>query len=385
MTKHSRVCAHINLKAIKENLVQLHRNIEQSDSKEEKQIMAVVKANAYGHGLLPVANYLEMENLKLLWGFGVATAAEAVALRQGGIQKPILVLGCVFPEEYEELFVHTIIPTVYTYQMAKDMNEEARKRGSQLSVHVKIDTGMGRLGFLPTAEHIGQVKDILKLEYIKIDGVFTHFARADEADQSFTKEQQQIFLKFIKEASIEADYMHSSNSAATIDMPEFSENLVRPGLSIYGIYPFEEKNKEKNKKKVKLTPALRLNSHISLVKEVEKGTPIGYGSTYITSKPTKVATIPVGYGDGYPRSLSNKGEVLIAGKRCPIIGRICMDQFMVDVTDIPRVKMGDEVVLIGPMGEEAITVDELADISGRFSYEFLCCLTNRIPRIYHEE
>ncbi|MCL2865273.1 MAG: alanine racemase [Lachnospiraceae bacterium] len=372
MKIHRRVCATIDLDAITENVKQLHNNIGQS------QLMVVVKANGYGHGLLKVAQHLTKQALDFLWGFGVATLGEAVELRKGGIQTNIIVLGCVFLEQYKEMIAYDIIPTVYTYDMAKEMSQLAVEAGEMLRIHIKLDTGMGRLGFLPTEESLQAVKQIFALPNLNVDGIFTHFARADEPTVDFTKTQYEIYKKFLASLGKEVPFYHCNNSAGVLAFPQFSNNLVRAGLSVYGFYSSDEVERSK----VRLKPALRLTSHVTFVKEVPKGTPISYGSTFVTPKKMQIATIPVGYGDGYPRSLSNIGEVLIGGKRCRILGRICMDQFMVDVSHLPDVQSMDLVVLVGKMGKEEIHVDELSKLSNRFNYEFLCCLGNRIPRKY---
>ena len=382
MKNNYRVCATIDLEKIKNNLTQMKKHIG-----ENKKIMAVVKADAYGHGAVPVATYLE--NLDFLWGFGVATIGEAVELRSAGIKKDILVFGCVFPEDYEDLITYDIIATIYAFETAKALSGLAQKENHTLRAHIKVDTGMGRLGFLPTKENVCLVSEIMEMPNLNIEGVFTHYAKADEKDLGFTYMQHQKSLEFFNALKTTTDndhgekakdltYFHCSNSAGIISYPDSDCHIVRAGISMYGHYPSEEVPKDK----VVLEPALKLTSHVSFVKEVPKGTPISYGGTFVTSKTTKIATIPVGYGDGYPRSLSNIGYVLIGGKRCKILGRVCMDQFMVDVSHLPDVKIMDLVVLVGKMDNEEIIVEELSDLSGRFNYEFLCCLGKRIPRKY---
>ena len=370
------MCATVHLDKIKENLIAMSIHVG-----EGKEIMAVVKADGYGHGAVKVANYVE--SLPTLWGFGVATVDEAVELREGNIKKPIIVFGCVFPDEIEDLITYDIIATIYTLEAASTLNQVALDFGAIIKAHIKVDTGMARLGFLPTGENVETVAKVAQMSNLKIEGMYTHYARSDEKDLSFTYGQHEKCLNFYKDVidtlNIEGiRYFHCSNSGGIISYPESECNLVRAGISTYGYYPSEEVPKDE----VVLQPALTLTSHVSFVKEVEAGTPVSYGGTYITTKPTKIATIPVGYGDGYPRSLSNLGEVLIGGKRCKILGRVCMDQFMVDVSHLPNVKMMDPVVLVGQMEEEEVTVGELSDLSGRFNYEFLCCLGKRIPRVY---
>jgi len=398
MKTNYRVSANIDLSAIRHNLTQMSNHIGSN-----KKIMAVVKADAYGHGAVPVAT--SVQNLPFLWGFGVATVGEAIELRKANIEKPILVFGCVFPDETQDVVTYDIIATIYTLEAAQALNQVAKESNQKVKAHIKVDTGMTRLGFLPTDENVNVVAQIAGMSHLEIEGVFTHYAKSDDKDLEFTYRQHGKCLDFYHKAnelleSLEEDnkrvskkklplltndekstrslQFHCSNSGGIISYPDSNCDLVRAGISMYGYYPSEDVPKDK----VKLQPALTLTSHISYVKEVAEGVPVSYGGTYVTSKPMKIATIPVGYGDGYPRSLSNLGEVLIDGKRCKILGRVCMDQFMVDVSHLPQVKMMDPVTLVGKMGGEEITVGELSDLSGRFNYEFLCCLGKRIPRKY---
>ena len=393
-----RVSANIDLAKIRTNLTTMSNHVG-----PHKKVMAVVKADAYGHGAVPVAT--SVQNLPFLWGFGVATVSEAIELRKANIEQPILVFGCIFPDQFQDVVTHDIIATLYTLETAEQLNQVAREANRKVKAHIKVDTGMTRLGFLPTDENAKLVAQIIRLSHLEIEGMYTHYAKSDDTDLAFTYEQYGKCLAFYNKVNelLEGleedskgvhktklpfktnderatDYLqfHCSNSGGIIAYPESNCDLVRAGISMYGYYPSEDVPKDK----VRLAPALTLTSHISYVKVVAEGTPVSYGGTYVTSKPTKIATIPVGYGDGYPRSLSNLGEVLIGGKRCKILGRVCMDQFMVDVSHLPQVKMMDPVVLIGKMGEEEITLGELSHLSGRFNYEFLCCLTKRIPRNY---
>jgi alanine racemase len=379
MKSNYRVVAHINLEVIRNNLTKMSNHVGSN-----KQVMAVVKADGYGHGAVAVAK--STHDLPFLWGFGVATVDEAIELRKAKVKKPILVFGCVFPDEYQDLITYDIIATIYTLETATFLNQVAMESKSMIKAHIKVDTGMTRLGFLPTDENVNIVAKIITMPNLKIEGMYTHYAKADEKELDFTYRQHQKCFNFYENVSSLLEdgdkgtlsYFHCSNSGGILSFPDSHCRLVRAGISMYGYYPSEEVPKDK----VRLEPALTLTSHVSYVKEVEKGTPVSYGGTYVTSKPMRIATIPVGYGDGYPRSLSNVGEVLISNSRCKILGRVCMDQFMVDVTHLPQVKMMDPVVLIGEMGEEEITVGELSDLSNRFNYEFLCCLTKRIPRSY---
>ena len=374
MTEHNRVCAEIDLDAIAYNMEQMKKRIG-----DHARLIAVVKADGYGHGAVPVAKMFEA--CSYVWGYAVACLEEATELREQGIRKPILVLGCVFPDQFEEMIRYDVRPAVYMESMAERISQEAVRQGKDAFIHIKIDTGMGRIGFPVTEESADAVERISRLPGIRIEGMFTHFAKADERDKTYTFLQHDRFMRMkelIEKRQVPVRYFDCDNSAGIIDFPDMKHDLARAGIAMYGMYPSDEVDQ----KAVDLRPALSLVSHVSFVKEVEAGTPISYGGTFVSDRPMRVATIPVGYGDGYPRSLSNKGCVLIHGKRARILGRVCMDQFMADVTDIPETAFMDRVVLVGRDGDEEITVDELADLSGRFNYEFVCCLGKRIPRIY---
>lgn len=279
------------------------------------------------------------------------------------------------------MILNDIRATVYMKETAEGISKAAAALGRKVRIHIKVDTGMGRLGFLPDTDSVKAIREISSLPNIELEGMFTHFAKADETDKSYTYKQHEKFV-WMKDA-LEAEgaditYYHCDNSAGIIDFPDMKHNLVRAGISTYGMYPSDEVSQ----KAVDLKPALELISHVTFVKEVEAGTSISYGGTFTAPKRMKVATIPVGYGDGYSRGLSNKADVLIRGRRARILGRVCMDQFMVDVTDIPDVRFMDQAVLIGFDGEEHIPVEELSGLCGRFNYEFVCCLGKRIPRVY---
>lgn len=375
MKTYSRVYARIDLDAIAYNMEQMKQRIN-----GHTQIMAVIKTDGYGHGAVQVAGMLE--RYEYIWGFAVATLDEAVVLRvEGGIKKPILVLGCIFPDQYMEMLNHDIRMNVYTEEMAKDISNMARREGKTAYIHIKLDTGMARLGFSSGDESLEAVTRIGRLPHLKMEGIFTHFAKADEADKTFTQGQIREFeymTKALRENGVEFEYEHCANSAAIIDVPEARFDIVRAGISTFGLYPSEEVDKNA----VHLKPALALKSHVAFVKEIEPGTHVSYGGTFAADKRMKIATIPVGYGDGYPRSLSGRGYVLIRGKRCRILGRICMDQFMVDVSHIEDASFGDKVTLIGRDGNEHISVEDLAVISEKFNYEFICGLGKRIPRVY---
>ena len=374
MTEHNRVCAEINLDAIAYNMEQMKKRIG-----GHARLIAVVKADGYGHGAVPVAEMFEQ--CSWVWGYAVACLEEAAELREHGIRKPILVLGCVFPDQFEEMIRYDVRPAVYMESMAELISQEAVRQGKDAFIHIKIDTGMGRIGFPATEESADAVERISRLPGIRIEGMFTHFAKADERDKTYTFLQHDRFVKMkelTEKRQIHVQYFDCDNSAGIIDFPDMKHDLARAGIAMYGMYPSDEVDQSA----VDLRPALSLVSHVSFVKDVEAGMPISYGGTFVSDRPMRVATIPVGYGDGYPRSLSNKGYVLIHGKRAKILGRVCMDQFMADVTDIPETAFMDRVVLVGRDGDEEITVDGLAALSGRFNYEFVCCLGKRIPRIY---
>lgn len=374
MEQHNRVCAEIDLDAISYNMQQMKNRVG-----KDARLIAVVKTDGYGHGAVPVAKMFE--KVPYVWGYAVACLEEGAALRENGIKKPILVLGCVFPDQYEEMIRQEIRPAVYTEEMASGMSKEAVRQGKKVSFHIKIDTGMGRIGFPVTEESAEIIERISRLPNVELEGMFTHFAKADEKDKTYTKQQHEKFLwmkEQMEKRKIPIRYFDCDNSAGIIDFPNMKHDLARAGIATYGLYPSDEVQKDA----VPLRPALSLISHVTFVKDVEPGTSISYGGTFTAQKKMRVATIPVGYGDGYPRSLSNKGEVLIHGKRAKILGRVCMDQFMADVTEIPETKFMDRVVLVGRDGSDQISVEELAELSGRFNYEFVCCLGKRIPRVY---
>lgn len=375
MEQYARVCAHIDLDAVHNNLESMRSHIS-----EHTKILGVIKADGYGHGAVPIA--WEMEDMDYVHGFAVASVEEAMQLRNANIKKPILVLGYTFPYSYETLINQEITPTVFRSDMLHDLDQTAAKLGVKAAVHIKVDTGMARIGIQPNEEGAAFVKEALSCENLMVEGIFTHFAKADEADKTAANKQLDTFLAFVKKCEEENGYhfplVHCSNSAGILDMPQANLDLVRAGIILYGMWPSDEVSKDV----MPLQPVLSLKSHIIYVKEVEAGTQVSYNGIYTTDKKTKIATIPVGYADGYPRNLTGKGYVLICGKKAPIIGRICMDQFMVDVTEIPECKEGDVVTLIGKDGENCITIEELGDISGRFNYEFACEIGKRTPRVF---
>lgn len=374
--EYKRACAVVDLDAVAKNAATLYGKLAPGT-----KMLAVIKANGYGHGAVPLAE--KLGELPYIFGYAVATAEEAFALRRNGLHKPILILGYTFPYCYEALVAQDIRPTVFRLDMAKELSKEALRQKKTCKIHIKVDTGMSRIGICPddvtSTDLVGQLKNLPGLE---IEGIFTHFARADERDKSDALGQFARFTAFVKkieeELSLRIPLKHCANSAAVMELSETGLDLVRAGIALYGLWPSEEMDRERTT----LRPALSLYSHIVLVKTLQPGTPVSYGGTYVTENKRKIATIPVGYGDGYPRLLSGKGEVLIHGKRAPIVGRICMDQMMADVTDIPGAKEGDLVTLIGADGKERITMEELGALSGRFNYELACDLGGRVPRVY---
>ena len=345
------------------------------------KIAAVVKADGYGHGAVEISRVLE--NLPYLWGYAVATSNEAMQLVEAGRKKPIIILGLSFPEQFEEIVENDLRPAVCTYETAQALSDIAAEKNKVCRIHIKVDTGMSRIGFQVTPESADTVARISKLPNIMIEGIFTHFARADESSKAPAYEQFKQFEKMIamvEEKGVQIPLKHCSNSAGIVEIPECNMDMVRAGITLYGLWPSEEVDKTK----ISLKPVMSLRSRVAYVKELLPGRQISYGGTFTVKKKMTVATVPVGYGDGYARGLSNKGWVLIKGQKAPICGRVCMDQCMVDVTDIPGVKIGDTVTLLGKDADEEITMEQLGELSGRFNYEFACLITPRVPRIYHK-
>lgn len=378
MKKYRRVQADIDVNALLFNFDQIQQNMIPGT-----KIMAVVKADAYGHGAAPLARLIEP--LDYLWGFATATIDEAVELRNAGIKKPVLILGYTFPECYEEVIRYDIRQTVFELEMAEALSREALRQGKKAYIHIKLDTGMGRIGYQSAQKAAEDIRKIKDLPMIETEGVFTHFANADTKDRELTCRQLLKFREMVQameNAGAVFTFKHCANSAGIIEFSEEKFDLVRAGIISYGMWPSPEVRKDR----LELKPVLSLRSHVVYVKTVEAGQPVSYGSTWIAKERRRIATVPVGYGDGYPRSLSNKGYVLLKGCRVPIVGRVCMDQLMVDVTDIPEeVKTGDRVTLIGTDRGVSITAEEVGDLSGRFNYELMCDLGTRIPRVYYRD
>lgn len=373
-----RIYAKIDLEVLMKNLHYLH-----SLTDPNVKMMAVIKTDAYGHGSIQVAT--ETQNLDFIEGFAVATAQEAFLLRNAGITKKILILGYVFPESYEMLIQKDVCFTVFRKDMLEELQQAAKRVGKKALVHIAVDTGMGRIGIRPhqEKEEIMEFLDGLReAEWLYIDGIFTHFAKADETDLTHAKKQLTDFNEFVAMVesylSIKIPCHHASNSAGILTLKEANLHMVRVGIVMYGVEPSNEVYIDRSQ----LKPVMSLHSHIVFLKDMYPGETVSYGGTFVVPKKMKVATIPAGYGDGYPRSLSSKGYVLIAGKRAPILGRVCMDQMMVDVTDIPEAAEGMDVVLMGESGKENLSAEILGEMSGRFPYELLCDINPRVPRIY---
>ena len=356
------------------NLDNLEYNFKQVKSllQPKTKVLVTVKADAYGHGLIAVAKRLVACGVDYL---GVASIDEGIELREAGIKNPILLLGLILKEDIEPLFTYQLIPTICDLKMAIVLNARAAVVKQRIPVHIKVDTGMGRIGILPK-DAFKLVSHISKFKHIQIQGIFTHFPLAD-ADRKFTAKQISSFNQLVndlKKLGIIIPLVHAANSIGLIRYRNSHFTMVRPGLVVYGLYP--KKNLGLN-----LKPVLALKTRVVFVKPMGPGSGISYGLTYVTKRPTQIVTLPIGYGDGYPRNLSNLAWLLIGGRRFKISGRICMDQIMVDVGNF-KTRIGDEVVLIGRQGKQKVTAEELAALSGTISYEIVCGLGSRIPRIY---
>ena len=359
--------AEVNLKSLAYNLGRIKKTLS-----AKTLILATIKADGYGHGLIPVAKKLTACKVDY---FGVASIDEGIKLRAAGIKDPILILGLILKEDVKVLFQYKLTPTICSYDQALELDRCGRGLGQKIKVHIKVDTGMGRIGVV-WQEAKKLICGIASLGSVKIEGLFTHFALAD-TDEKFTGQQINLLNELRSQLEIEGlriPLVHAANSMGLLAFRNSHFNMVRPGLVLYGLYPKQTLN-------IKLKPVLSLKTKVIYVKRVFKGCGISYGHSYVADKKTTIVTLPLGYGDGYPRNLSNIGPVLIKGRRFKISGRICMDQIMVDVGDL-KVRIGDEAVLIGAQGQSRITAEELADISGTIPYEIVCGLGSRIPRVY---
>jgi len=381
------VWAEVDLKAIAHNVRELRRI-----TNPNARLMAVVKANAYGHGVVQVTQQALESGAEVL---GVARLNEGVALRKAGFDEPVLIFGFTPPSVAGKLIAFDLTQSVWSYQTAEAYSAAAVTAKKSIKIHLKVDTGMGRLGLLPdsrrysstdvrpTTNALQKVKAIASLPGLELEGIYTHFATADSLDKTYANEQFELFVDFIDKlhlSGLEMPVKHAANSGAIIDMPETHLDMVRAGISIYGLHPSDEVDKVR----IELQPAMALKARVVHLKNVPAGFKISYGCTYETRSPTTIASVPVGYADGYNRLLSSQGHMLVRGQRAPIVGRVCMDQTMLDVGHIPDVSLEDEVVIFGRQGDEAITVDEIASILNTINYEIVSALPDRVPRIYLE-
>lgn len=370
--KFDRTYVSVDLNAIRHNIKEERKKLAPGT-----RMLAVVKADAYGHGAVRVSQALD----DLADAYGVATIEEAIELREAGIEKMVLVLGYTGSCHFADVVRYDISQTVYSFEMAEKLNAEAEKLDKKAKIHIKLDTGMGRIGFVPNRKNASVVKKISEMKNLELEGMFTHFARADERSIDPAREPLRLyqeFNSFLEEEGVSIPVHHAANSASIMRFPESHMDMVRSGITTYGMYPSEEVEKEL----LDLHPAMQWKARISFVKNVPSGTAIGYGGTYVTDCPRTIATVAVGYADGLKRDLSGKGRVLVHGKSAPITGRICMDQFMIDVTDIPEVQEGDYVTIFGTDGGQTIPVEEVAELSHSFNYEYVCGITGRVPRKY---
>lgn len=367
------IWAEINLQAIGHNIREVRKLVG-----PHREIMAVVKANAYGHGAVPVARAALAAGATRL---AVARFSEALELRRAGLDVPILIFGYVCPERLAEALTNNLTLTLYRLELAEQAARAAAAAGCSAVVHLKVDTGMGRLGFPADAEGAAAIEKVCRLPGLKVEGIYTHFAAADETDKSYTGWQLERFLTLLKDLAsrgISFSLRHCANSAAIIDYPAAYFDMVRPGIMMYGLYPSEQVNKSA----VNLQPAMTLKARVAHVKRVAPGTKISYGCTYTVKAPTVIASLPLGYADGYPRLLSSRGQVLVRGRRAPVVGRVCMDQCMVDVGHIPGVQVNDPVIIFGQDGENQLPVEEVAAWLGTINYEVVCLVGGRVPRVY---
>lgn len=369
------VWAEINLDYLAHNMQEI-RKIAQS-----KYVMAVVKADAYGHGAADAARVLLENGADRL---AVAVLDEALELRHNGFTCPIMILGYIPKDQVEEVVENDLQTTVISYDYAEALSKESQKRGKVSKVHIKVDTGMTRIGYVPKDSSIEEIEKISKLPNIELEGVFSHFANADDGNKDYANEQVSKFNWFLdkfQDKNIKVNLRHVGNSATIIDLPEYHFDMVRPGIILYGYYPSEEIMKEK----ISLKPVMTLKAKIVFIKEVEKGTSIGYGRKFTCERKSIIATLPLGYADGYTRMLSGKANVIVNGEVAPVVGNICMDQCMIDVTDIDDVQVGDEVILIGESGDNKLNADYLGNQLGTISYEIVCMVGKRVPRVYIED
>ena len=373
MTDEERVLAIVDLDAIASNIKNIRAKVDKNSG-----IIGIIKADAYGHGSVETAKVLLDNGADWL---AVAVVDEGLNLRKNGITAPILLLGYTPELRLNDVINNGFIQTVYSYDTAKKLSEAASALGKKAVIHIKIDTGMGRIGYRVNEESADEIVKISKLPNIDVNGMFTHFSTADEADKAYTLEQYNKFVKMndmLEKRGLHIPVKHAANSAAIMDFDNMMFNMVRPGIILYGAYPSDEVKKEN----LSLSPAMSIKTHVSYVKDVNEGDSISYGRKYTAPSKRRIATIPVGYADGFIRAYSKGGKVLVRGEYAPIVGRICMDQFMVDVTDIDGVEVNDEVVLMGRQGDKEITADFIASVLDTINYEVFCTLSKRVPRQY---
>ncbi|MCK4619550.1 MAG: alanine racemase [Desulfobacterales bacterium] len=367
--------AEVDLKAIAHNIRELR-----SITNPKARFMAVVKANAYGHDIIEVARRSLENGAEAL---GVANIEEGIQLRKAGIDAPVLIFGYTSPIHVKKLIELDLTQTVYSYETSEKLSQAATAYGKKIKVHIKVDTGMGRLGLLRGIKDnsLSEVESISRLPMLELEGIYTHFATADKSDRSYAGKQFEIFMDFLNQlriAGLEIAVTHAANSAAIINMPETHLDMVRAGISIYGLYTSEEVDRSI----INLKPAMALKTKIIHLKKVPAGFKVSYGTTYETEKPTTIATVSIGYADGLNRLLSSKGRMLVCGQSAPIVGRICMDMTMLDVGEIPEIVMEQEVVVFGKQGNSSITVDEIASTINTINYEVVSTIMERVPRIY---
>ncbi len=374
MSHFKRIEADIDLDRIRKNIITI-----QELNDPGKKTLLVIKADAYGHGAIEIAE--EMSDLCDY--FGVAGIDEAIELRKAGITKPILILGYTDKDDFKDAIEYDITMAVFNSDACKELSDLAISMNKKARVHIKADSGMSRIGFQCTDEGVGEAVKLLDMKGLYVEGIFTHYAKADEFDKSAAELQYKNFTWFIKElekAGFKFNIKHMDNSAGSMEIHSAGFDMMRLGIVIYGLYPSEEVTKD-----IKLYPALKLKSRITHIKTLPAGRGISYGWTYKTDKEIRVATVSAGYADGYPRAQSGVGRVIIHGKYAPILGRVCMDQFMVDVSNIPEASLRDEVILIGSDGDATVSVEEVAAPAASFNYELVCNLSRRVPRVYFKE
>ncbi len=370
--EYRRIYAKIDLDALEHNF-----SLIKSKLPDGTRLMPIIKADAYGHGAVEVAKFLEGR----CSAFGLAVLDEAIELRHAGITTPMLLLGYTAPEQYGIAIENNVSLTVFDLYDARILDSVAAKLGKKAKVHIAVDTGMSRIGFQVTEGDADDAAKIFELEHIEVKGIFSHFSTADEADKTYAQGQKELFDRFVRmmrARGCTAEILHMNNSAGIMEMSDTHYDMVRAGIILYGLYPSDEVNKED----FPLRPVMELITHISHIKTLPAGRGISYGRTYVTDKETRVATIPVGYADGYPRALSGKGHVLIHGVPCPILGRVCMDQMMVDISELPDANVGDRVVLFGTDNGHHLSVEEVAELAYSFNYEFVCNIGRRVPKAY---